>query len=343
LQHYDMTGSDSCDQHSRLSNDEDQVQHGYDVLRNNDNDSPMFFSPINTLMEDQISGDWSLPTDYNLSAEASSGAEASSSEAQMRSKEIKKRSLQRPVNSNQSTKKRKSATVSFESSHAVRLNDYLVLEEKRCRSLGLPFSPTETESAIRASNMSLKESEFITLKIFYFAIGSPESFVALQEILRVQRTTCGNKEAKTDSDLSPADRIRLIEGIGPNIAYLVLRRRCHVYQLFLDCSTGSRKRSDGFIIATAQSISRQEIPRIGNPNNIEDARITDDILKELYPGLKVNADQYKKKRRFVQNLRRLGERLDLLVKEFGYGILGLLSWPDGDPFEVPSLVFTDDL
>jgi hypothetical protein len=105
----------------------------------------------------------------------------------------------------------------------------LALEERRCQSFGLPFSQMDIDSAIRASNKSLKDSDLATLKTFYFAIGSPMSLVALQEILKRQRTAVADKGCGGGTDLSLADRVRAIERIGSDIAYLVLCRRCHIY------------------------------------------------------------------------------------------------------------------
>jgi hypothetical protein len=135
----------------------------------------------------------------------------------------------------------------------------------------------------------------------------------------------------------------VIEGIGPKIAHLVLRRRCHIYQLFLDYSKDSGRTSDGFVNNTKRSILRQVGPQIGNPNNLEDSRVADEILKELYPHLKPNTDEHLKKGRFVRQLRRLGARFDMLVRDFGYGILGLLHWPEDEPLEVPGHIVADEL
>jgi hypothetical protein len=96
--------------------------------------------------------------------------------------------------------------------------------------------------------VSPKDYDLALLKTLYFAIGSPESLVALQEILKARQTAFVDKGPSGDCKLSLADRVRVIKGIGPNIAYLVLRRRCHIYQLFLDCSKDSRRTSDGFVI-----------------------------------------------------------------------------------------------
>jgi hypothetical protein len=133
------------------------------------------------------------------------------------------------------------------------LNEYLALEKRRGQSVRLPISCTNIDSAIKTSSMSPKDGDL--LKIFYFAIGSPESLVAVQEIFKAQRTILAGKEFGGGYELYPADPVKAIEGIGPNIAYLFLRRRCHVYWLFGDLSTGSRRISDSSVVNTMQSIS----------------------------------------------------------------------------------------
>ncbi|KAF4632573.1 hypothetical protein G7Y89_g5549 [Cudoniella acicularis] len=332
----DRTAASYDDQPSRTGagNERDQEQHD-PVLSNNE--TSVLPTVDNIPMENQSQG---RTLSLRL-AETPIRPKRSLRTSETSSNNVENHPMQRSIGP--ATKKRRSSTRNFEPQQSIQLYDYLALEKKRYRSLGLPFPWTDIDSAIRASNISLKDSDLATLKTLFFVIGSPESLVALQEILKAQRIASADKEFGGGCDLSLADRVRAIEGIGPNIAYLVLRRRCHIYQLFLDCSKGSRRTSDGFVIDTMQSISMQGGPQIGNPNNLEDSRITEEILKDVYPDLKPSTDSYQKKRRFVRNLRKLGERFDILVRTFDYGILGLLSWPRGGLLEVPALTVTDEI
>ncbi|KAK6601217.1 hypothetical protein H4I96_06558 [Botrytis cinerea] len=229
----------------------------------------------------------------------------------------------------------------LESPHSTRNVTYV---QKKKESFGLPFSETEFDLAFsKIPNISLDAHELVTLKILYFAIGSPESLVALQEVLRVQRRTIAGRMPREGYNLSPAERVKVIECITPNIAYHVLRKRCHIYQLFIDSNKGSRKSSDGFVIDTVQSITTQSRHQTGNPNNLENSRISELILKELYPTLEPSGECYREKKRFVGNLRRLGGRFDLMVRKFGYGILALLQLPIEELAGEPTLVITDEL
>ncbi|KAM0172089.1 hypothetical protein ACHAPC_010871 [Botrytis cinerea] len=242
-------------------------------------------------------------------------------------------------------KKRKlPASTTRETAKSSRLLSYITSEKQRCQSFGLPFSETEFDLAFsKFVNISLDAHELVTLKILYFAIGSPESLVALQEVLRVQRRTIAGRMPREGYNLSPAERVKVIECITPNIAYHVLRKRYHIYQLFIDSSKGSRKTSDGFVIDTVQSITTQSRHQTGNPNNLENSRISELILKELYPTLEPSGECYREKKRFVGNLRRLGGRFDLMVRKFGYGILALLQLPIEELAGEPTLVITDEL
>ena len=242
-------------------------------------------------------------------------------------------------------KKRKlPASTTRESAKSSRLLSYITSEKQRCQSFGLPFSETEFDLAFnKIPNMSLDAHELVTLKTLYFAIGSPESLVALQEVFKVQRRTIAGKMPREGYNLSPAERVKVIECITPNIAYHILRKRCHIYQLFIDSNKESRKSSDGFVIDTVQSMTTQSRHQTGNPNNLENSRISELILKELYPTLEPSSEGYKEKKRFVRNLRRLGGRFDLMVRKFGYGILALLQLPIEELAGEPILVITDEL
>lgn len=197
------------------------------------------------------------------------------------------------------------------------------------------------DSAVDHMNLPPEHRDY--LQVFYFVIGSPESLVALQEIIKSRRIATAGKELGVCWELSTADGIRAIESIDLSVAYLVLRGRCHVYRLYCDCSKDSQKTSDGWVVNTAQSMLRQNSTQIGNPRNLEDARVVENIMTEVYPHVKPGTMEYQQKRRFVVGLRKLGERLDLLVKSFGYGILGLLSWPEGKLSDSPRLIVNDGM
>ncbi|PQE33780.1 Ribonuclease III protein [Rutstroemia sp. NJR-2017a WRK4] len=241
-------------------------------------------------------------------------------------------------------KKRKLSSNTLKSSKPTPLLSYITSEKRRCQASGIPFSETEFDLAFnKISKVSLTAVDLVTLKALYFAIGSPESLVALQEVLKAQRMTAEGKVPKGSRDLSLTERIRVIECITPNIAYHILQKRCHIYQLFVDSNVGSRKTSDGFIIDTMESIPAQPRSQIGNPNNLEDSRVSTLILKELYPGLKPNTEEYRKKKRFVGSLRRLGGRFDSLVRRFGYGVLGLIPLPVDELAGEVAVVIKDEL
>ncbi|PVH79901.1 hypothetical protein DL98DRAFT_588897 [Cadophora sp. DSE1049] len=239
-------------------------------------------------------------------------------------------------------KKRKTSTSSSESRQIIQLNRCLAREEQRCIMFGLPFSPMDIGIAFNGLQIPPGDSG-LAIKTLSYVIASPESIVALQEVLMAQRTSIANKQFRGDYDLSLADRVKAIEDAGSEIAYLLFLKRCHTYQLFVDCSKGSRRTSDGFVVDTVQSVLKQGGSRLGNPQNLEDSTTAEEIIKEVYPNLNPGTDLYRKKKRFVHRLRKLGERFDVLVKSFGYGILGLLSWPRGDLLDSPVFSNTDEL
>lgn len=223
----------------------------------------------------------------------------------------------------------------------IKLNRWLAREEQRCLTFGQPFVPLDLGVAFNGLRRPPGDSD-LAIKTLSFVIASPESIVALQEVIIAQRTSTANKQFGGDRALSLADRVKVIENTGSEIAYLLFLKRCHIYQLFVDCSKDSRKTSDGFVVDTVQSLSKQAGSRLGNPQNLEDSTVAEEILKEVYPNLSPGTDLYRKKKRFVHRLRKLGERFDVLVKNFGYGILGLLSWPRYDSLHSP-VSNTDEL
>ena len=228
-----------------------------------------------------------------------------------------------------SPKKRKSSTSCSESQQMIQLTEFLAREEQRCLTFGQPFVPMEVGATINGMQSPLGESG-LAIKTLSFVIASPESIVALQEVIMAQRTSNPDKQLMGDCDLSLADRVKAIEDTESEIAYLLFLKRCHTYQLFVDSSKDSRRTSDGFVIDTVQTVSKQAGSRLGNPQNLESSTIAEEIIRMVYPNLNPGTDLYRKKKRFVHRLRKLGERFDVLVKNFGYGILGLLSWPRGD-------------
>jgi hypothetical protein len=238
-------------------------------------------------------------------------------------------------------KARKTSTSNLRSK-SIRLDSYISFEKRRCESLGLAFSWADENLAMQALELPHKNSDLTTLKTLFLVIGSPESLVALQEILKTQRNAPMCRDFGGSCNLPLGDRLRGIENIDYKIASLVLKKRYYTYQFFLDYNSARRRTTDGFINESIQSISKQKQPTIGNPLHVEDCQIIDGILKDAYPDLSPSSVGYSKKRLFIRNLRRLGERFDMLIRTFGYGILELLSSPSNELGETPTLIITDE-
>lgn len=245
------------------------------------------------------------------------------------------------------TKKRKASVYRTvqRKSKASLLAAYVLLEKERCHNFKLPcpeqrFYLEITQVSNGSPNM---DENTVELKTLYFAIASPESLVVLRDIVQAHRRSLAGNLSPKDCNIPQAERLKVIEKLNGNIAYFGLLKRCHVHRLFVDSNGSSRKTGDGFVNNTTQSIATLKHPRTGNPSYIEDAQASKAMMKEVYPLLQEDTAEYGKKYRTIRSLRKLGQRLHLLVEKFGYGIIGLLpSAPDVSAVE-PILSITDGL
>jgi hypothetical protein len=212
------------------------------------------------------------------------------------------------------------------------LNDYMRLEKERCHSLGLSFSSNDFDTAMITAcpNLTGDDNKFIQLKTFYFSIGSAQSLASLKSIVAIGQRSIAGKQSTEIGALSLLQRMEIVERLNSKIAYNIFRRRYHIYHLIIDSRTAHEKTSDGFVNSTFQSISTNSEPQIGNPHNLSDSQLSKDMLKKLHPYLTPGTPDYTKKLTSIKNLRRLGERFQILVEKFGYGIIGLLPLPGDD-------------
>ena len=225
------------------------------------------------------------------------------------------------------------------------IRDYMRLENERCHRLGIPFSPDDFDKAMKAATPNLRQDDlmFIQLKMFYFAIGSVESLASLKSMVEIaRRSTAGNQPTETGSSTT-VERMKRIERLNTRIAYNIFERRYHIYHLLASNRAAHQKTSDGFVNSTRQSISTDSAPRMGNPQNLDDSQLSKNILTILHPALIPGTLEYKKKLRSMGNIRKLGERFEILVERFGYGIIGLLPLPVDDLVTDPAFNASDGL
>lgn len=229
----------------------------------------------------------------------------------------------RPKDPESRSKKRK---LPHRVSKTTQIENYIRFEQDRCRALGLPLPQADLASTLEADKVAVGDNDLVTLNILYFGIASPESLVTLRDLASVQRRPFTGKLTLPRWDLSPKERVEAIEALNDNVMYMSFLKRCHILELFRSLS-GSHKTSDGFVHETIQSISRNPRSQLGNPLVMEDSRISKGMLAQLYPDLDQKSPEYSRKERSVNRLRKIGQRLDLLVQNFGFGMIGLIPLP----------------
>ena len=201
----------------------------------------------------------------------------------------------------------------------------------RYEGLGLPcpgdFVDSE-ETKNRLASLRL-DNHANVLRVFSFTIGSCESLVGLKEVLRAYRDPDIGR-LQIAREVSNTKRLEIIQNLGGKEAYLNFLKKCHIYRLFTDNIDPLYDSNDKFIVSTAKTVATRARGELGNPRNSTESRITKSMMKEVYPEVHSDSADYTKKYREITGLRRSGRRLDLLVSQFGRGILGLLPLAQDD-------------
>ncbi|TGO41116.1 hypothetical protein BHYA_0026g00220 [Botrytis hyacinthi] len=242
-------------------------------------------------------------------------------------------------------RKRKSCMNSANSRVSISdyLSDYMRLEKERCHNLGSSFTHDDFDMAMKIASPGLKLDDIIfhQLKMLYFAIGSGESLVSLRSLLEIRRRSVAGKQPAEANFLTIVERMKQVEHLNTKIAYNVFERRYHIYHIYTDSRSLHNKTSDGFVNTTSQSILTNGASRMGNPLNLDESQVTKKMLYLLHLDLDPGTTEYQKKLRSIGKIRKLGERFEILVRKFGYGIIGLLPLPVDD-LTTESVVHTSD-
>jgi hypothetical protein len=211
-------------------------------------------------------------------------------------------------------------------SESLQVESYIQMEKEKCEKLGVQYNEQNCLSPSMTQWISTldKVDERAAVSMISTAIGSPESIALLQHIVVESRAK--GRQINPAEKLAITDRVREIERLSGQIAFIEFLRRCHIWKLYTDVSQDIRTPESGFVIVTSESIMRTR--RAGNPKNSHDAEITKAMLCGLALELETDSREYKRQYRCARNLRKLGQRLEILTNTFGPGVLGLIPFQD---------------
>jgi hypothetical protein len=204
------------------------------------------------------------------------------------------------------------------------LATFLSEEAGRCTKHEWPL-PEHTffTPVIQAAVQELCESKMDKLAKILVFIANSHSIAALQEVLHRSRTEEGFMPFHSGARLSKAERVTLIQKLDQSITHLQLLRRYHVLELFRESGGPETRSSGGFVVITPHNFDTAH-SKSGNPSNSAEAEVTVNMMVELFPGIRIDSDDYNTKYRMTTHLRKLGQRLHMLEEAFGKGILGLM-------------------
>lgn len=202
------------------------------------------------------------------------------------------------------------------------LGTYLTEEERKCQDFGHP-SPQNTflTPVVQQAVQALDKGKTEVLAKILIYIGSPCLVGGLQDMLVSRQPEESCLAFRPEHTLSRAERVHLIASLGYAMSRSQLLRRHHVLQLFKEC--GRLDTSTYGIVMIPLDLAHPSNKR-GNPVNRAVAEVTARMMRETFPHVKPDTDEYKSKYRWITDIRRLGQRLHILETKFGGGVLGLI-------------------
>ncbi|GLA10099.1 hypothetical protein AnigIFM60653_001484 [Aspergillus niger] len=207
--------------------------------------------------------------------------------------------------------------------HGEVARQILLQERQHCAAQNM--SPPENRyfsSAIVTKALKLEEDSLGNLTILLITIASPQSIVALRDMMccvRAQKTVDSHRLAV---NVTKRRRYEMIKELNQKNALLRLLRWYHLLELFEQCGGSRTRYSMGYVNTTSADF---EHPKrgAGNPSRKDDAKVAQAMMKELFPDLSPISPVYAQEYAAIKHYRKVGQRLYMLTDRFGPGILGL--------------------
>ncbi|KAL7649071.1 hypothetical protein ACMYSQ_012515 [Aspergillus niger] len=207
--------------------------------------------------------------------------------------------------------------------HGEVARQILLQERQHCAAQNM--SPPENRyfsSAIVTKALKLEEDSLGNLTILLITIASPQSIVALRDMMccvRAQKTVDSHRLAV---NVTKRRRYEMIKELNQKNALLRLLRWYHLLELFEQCGGSRTRYSMGYVNTTSADF---EHPKrgAGNPSRKDDAKVAQAMMKELFPDLSPISPMYAQEYAAIKHYRKVGQRLYILIDRFGPGILGL--------------------
>lgn len=170
----------------------------------------------------------------------------------------------------------------------------------------------------------LHKRELNTLGKLFQGLCSAPCVVALQQTLAALRSQEDPRLQPPIVQLSPEQRLLVIDKFESHIMSFTILKRCHVVKLWEEyCAEAFQAQDHGLVFLSASSPSRNRKP--GNPLHISKSLATNALMGRLYPSLSQESTDYNRKYDRVKRIIKLGQRLVILKQRFGLGILGLIQ------------------
>ncbi|KAE8394845.1 hypothetical protein BDV23DRAFT_179232 [Aspergillus alliaceus] len=201
------------------------------------------------------------------------------------------------------------------------VNEFQAQKRTKTTAQGLlPLQPTYFRQRIQDQLLGVKNELLVMLAI---TIASPQQIVALREILRNERAGKSLQSCFLRGGISRRERVGIILELDRRLSVTQLTRWYHIIDLFEGCGGPKTRSITGYVVTTTADFQSQK-QAFGNPSHKDDANVAQAMMKDIFPDAQPGTEEYKKKSNAIKRIRKLGQRLYILVERFGRGVLGLM-------------------
>ena len=205
-----------------------------------------------------------------------------------------------------------------------QLKRYLLQERQKCESEGLP-PPQDTYFNLKVQQTlySLESKHFDVLATALITTASSRSILALRDIICSERTHRSLQSCCLRDGILPEERFGIIRKLDQKSAFIKLVKWCHTLELFKECGGPEARSSTGYVITTSASFEHQT-KTVGNPGNQDDSNVARSMMRDIFPDMLPETEEYQRKLPMIKGMRKLGKRLHILDSNFGRGVFGLM-------------------